>query len=366
MNQLTPVPAAVSIAAQVQVLATATGVPPYRFSQDEALALAGRQVPGFAHMTGVFANSGIVSRYSSVPLSWYETARGWRESNATYIDNALDLLEQVATRALADAGLKPDAVDALVLVSSSGIATPSLESRLANRMRFASHAQRTPIFGLGCAGGATGLARASQIARAMPGANVLLLVVELGGLNVHVNRESAALFISTALFGDGAAALLLRAGPPSHAGLAAAAPGMCAVGATGEHMWPDTGYVMGWEMMDDGLDLVLSGKLPKLTRDELLAPTQAFLARHGLSLDDIDGYIVHPGGPKVMESVRDALSLAPEALRHSAGVLRDYGNMSAATVLFVLERTLAAGAKGRHLLLSFGPGFTASFLLLDL
>ncbi len=361
MNQHMPVKAGQAFRhCGVGITSIATAVPPFRFSQEDAMARAAATVPAFAHMTGVFANSGIEARYSSVPLEWYETPRGWRESNAVYVENSLDLLQRVAMEALARAGRSAIDVGAVVLVTSSGLAIPSLEARLASRIGLSPAVQRTPVFGLGCAGGTTGLARAAQLARAMPGQDVLLLVVELGGLNVHVNQESAALFVSTALFGDGAAAVLLNA--PS----SSAAAGRGFVGATGEHLWPDTTWVMGWEVMDDGLDVVLSGRLPGFTRDELRPPLEAFLATAELTLADIEGYVVHPGGPKVMEAIEQALGLPADALRHSRSVLRDFGNMSAPTVLFVLERTIAAGARGRHLMMSFGPGFTATFAIVDL
>jgi len=363
MNQFHPVEARQArLLDRVGIRALETAVPPFWMSQDEAMRRAQARAPGFAHMAGVFANSGIERRYSSVPLDWYDTPRGWRESNAVFVENALLLLEQVATAALASARLDPRDIGATVLVTSSGLAIPSLESMLANRLGLSPLMQRTPIFGLGCAGGTTGLARAAQIARAMPGANVLLLVVELGGLNVEFNPESAAMFVSTALFGDGAAAMILR----SDAAPRDIAPSLAEVGATGEHMWRDTGYVMGWEVMDGGLDVVLSGTLPRFTRENLRPVVAEFLAMQGLGFSDLDGYVVHPGGPKVLEAVEGALGLDAAALRHSREVLRRCGNMSAPTVLFVLRETIAAGERGRHLMMSFGPGFTATFAIVDI
>ena len=363
MNQFNPVEARDAwLLGRVGIRAIETALPPFSMTQDEAMQRARARAPGFAGMAGVFVNSGIERRYSSVPLEWYDTPRGWRESNATFVGNALALLEEVAVAALASAGLDAADIGATVLVTSSGLAIPSLESMLANRLGFSPRMQRTPVFGLGCAGGTTGLSRATQIARAMPGANVLLLVVELGGLNVEFNPESAAMFVSTALFGDGAAALILR----SDAAPRDVAPSLAEVGPSGEHMWRDTGYVMGWEVMDNGLDVVLSGTLPRFTRENLKQAVDGFLETHSLGLADIDGYVVHPGGPKVLEAVEQALDIEPSALRHSREVLRRFGNMSSPTVLFVLRETVAAGQRGRHLMMSFGPGFTASFAIVDI
>lgn len=348
--------------ADVRVAALATAVPPFRFGQEEAMERVRRVVPGFAHMTGVFANSGIETRYSSVPLDWYDTRRGWGESNAVYVENALCLLEQAAAKALATAALMPHDISAIVLVSSTGLGVPSLDALLCNRMDFSPNVERTPIFGLGCAGGTSGLARASQIARARPGTNVLLLVVELGGLNVHFDPESAAMFVATALFGDGAAAVVLNASNTAEDGASA----LLRIGPSGEHLWRDSQAIMGWEIMDDGWAVVLSGALPQFVEERLRAAALDFLTRNGLTPDDIAGYVMHPGGPKVMAAVEAALDLPPAALMHARSVLRDYGNMSAPTVLFVLERTLKAGARGRHLMAALGPGFTASFAILEL
>lgn len=363
MNQLGPIlHESTRSLADVRVAALATAVPRYKFGQDEAMERVRRVVPGFAHMTGVFASSGIETRYSSVPLDWYDTRRGWRESNAVYVENALDLLEQAAGKALAGAALTPRDIDAIVLVSSTGLAVPSLDALLCNRMGFSPNVERTPIFGLGCAGGTAGVARASQIARARPGANVLLLVVELGGLNVHYDPESAAMFVATALFGDGAAAVVLNAPDAAKGGAGA----LLRVGPSGEHLWRASTSIMGWEIMDDGWAVVLSGTLPQFVEEHLRPATLDFLRQNSLTRADIDGYVMHPGGPKVMAAVETALGLPSNALSHARSVLRDYGNMSAPTVLFVLERTLQAGARGRHLMAALGPGFTASFAILEL
>jgi alkylresorcinol/alkylpyrone synthase len=187
---------------------------------------------------------------------------------------------------------------------------------------------------------------------------VLLLVVELCTINIRTSDRSIKNFISAALFGDGAAGLILRRGrngksPPR-------------IAAVGEHMWPDTEDMMGWSIEDDGFGVVLSPDIPRCARHQLRPALEGFLARHDLALHDLDGVIMHPGGRKILESVEAALDLPRQAFEHSWYVLANYGNMSSPTALFVLERALAAGASGRHLLAAFGPGFTISFALLHL
>jgi len=241
-----------------------------------------------------------------------------------------------------------------VAVSSTGVATPSLDAIVTNRLGMRPDVRRLPIFGLGCAGGVLGLARAADFVRIDPGAKVLLLVVELCGLAFRKDDRTKSGFISTALFGDGAAAALISGtgdGP--------------AFGAGGEHTWPDTLDVTGWDVEDDGLRAVLSADIPTLARTEMRGVTTEFLGRHGLDLAAIEHFICHPGGTKVLVALEEAFGLREGALAVSRGVLRDYGNMSGVTVLFVLERALREGATGRMLLTTLGPGFTAAFQLLE-
>ena len=255
-------------------------------------------------------------------------------------------------------GIDPDEIEAIVTVSTTGLAVPSLDAILANRLGLPATIERLPIFGLGCAGGVSGFARAARMAQSLPRGNVLLLVVELCTINCRNTDHSIKNFISTALFGDGAAALLLRRQSDGKA--------LPRLVASGEHMWRRSEYMMGWSIEDDGFGVVLSPDIPKCAREELRPAVDHFLARHGLVLSDLDGIIMHPGGRKVLEAAQTALALPDEALCHAWDVLAEYGNMSSPTALFVLQRTLSAGASGLHLLAAFGPGFTVSFALLDL
>ena len=312
----------------------------------------GRARDELARLLPVFGNAGIESRYSCVPLEWYEESHGWAEKNRLYLENAITLMESAALDCLSDAGLDVTDVDAVVSVSSSGIATPSLDALLAQQLRMRSDLQRLPIFGLGCAGGVLGLARAAAMAQASPDSKVLLLVVELCGLTFRRSDQTNGNLVATALFGDGAAAALVSTdgdGP--------------ALVSWGEHTWPDSLEVMGWRVEDDGLGVQFSRDIPALIDNHFRPALDDFLGRRGFGLADIGHFLCHPGGSKVMDALEQVFGLPPGGLGLSRDVLRDYGNMSAATVMFVLEK--AKGVEGRSLLSALGPGFSAGFMIVE-
>jgi alkylresorcinol/alkylpyrone synthase len=303
----------------------------------------------------MFGNTGIDRRYSCVPIEWYETLHEWPERNRVYLESAVDLLESATRRVLGQAGRRPDEIDAVVAVSTTGIATPSLDALLMERMNLRRNVQRLPIFGLGCAGGAIGLSRAAAIARTKPDALVLFLVVELCALCFRRDDFSKSNIVATALFGDGAAAALVSC----------ASNGVRIV-AGGEYTWPDSLDVMGWEVTREGFKAIFSRDIPELVTTQLHEVAVDFLATHSLRLRDVDCFVCHPGGAKVLDALEVAFELPPGSLRVARDVLREYGNMSAATVMFVLERTLGNGARWRRALVSaLGPGFTAGFTLLE-
>jgi alkylresorcinol/alkylpyrone synthase len=283
----------------------------------------------------------------------------WEERTESFRRNALDLLEQVTIKATEAAGVGLDAIDMIVTNTVTGLAIPSLDALLLNRLKLPPTVERLPMFGLGCGAGVAGLARAARLAHAKEGALVLFLTVDLCSLCLRVNDPSPAMFVSTALFGDGAAGLLLH---NTHGG-ARAGPRVL---ASGEWCWPGTEHIMGWDIKDDGFGIVLSPELPSLMKRELAPALYGFLDRNGLTLDDFNGFLFHPGGRKLLETMEEVLGLTGEQLRHSWEILRRYGNMSSATVLFVLEQAVRSGACGPHLLAAFGPGFSAYFLAVDL
>jgi alkylresorcinol/alkylpyrone synthase len=345
--------------AEARILSVATAVPPYVLGQadvmrriDYALGPRSREI---VRLLPMFGNTGIERRYSCVPMEWYEHLHDWPDRNRVYLESAVDLLEAATRQSLERAGRRAEEIDAIVAVSTTGIATPSLDALLMERMGLRRTIQRLPIFGLGCAGGAIGLGRAATLARETPDALVLLLVVELCALCFRRDDFSKSNIVATALFGDGAAAALLSC--------AGAGP---SVAGAGEYTWPDSLDVMGWEVTRDGFKAIFSRDIPELVNTQLRDVVAGFLAGHSLSLRDVDAFVCHPGGAKVLDALESAFELQPGSLRSAREVLRDYGNMSAATVMFVLERVLRDGAPWKRALVSaLGPGFTAGFTLLE-
>jgi len=344
--------------ADARILAVATAVPPHALGQADVtrrieLALGPRSRE-IVRLLPMFGNTGIEHRYSCVPIEWYEDLHDWPERNRVYLDSALDLLETATRRALERAGRRPDEIDAIVAVSTTGIATPSLDALLIERMNLRRDVQRLPIFGLGCAGGAIGLARAAAMARMNPRSLVLFLVVELCALCFRRDDFSKSNIVATALFGDGASAALV-----SSEGTGAR------IVAGGEHTWPDSLDVMGWEITGQGVKAIFSRDIPELVTAHLHDVVVEFLAKHSLALRDVDEFVCHPGGAKVLDALEVAFELKPGSLGTARDVLREYGNMSAATVMFVLERAFDDRAWKRALVSALGPGFTAGFTLLE-
>ncbi len=355
----------------VALTGMATAAPPHELRQPEVVrrvrALFGDRRLDIERLLPAFGNAGIETRRSCVPIEWYLSPSNWKARNALFIDNAVELLAEAAEAALAEAGLTCADIDGLVAVSTTGIATPSLEARLMERLPFRRDVARLPIFGLGCAGGVLGLSRAAMLAQGLAqtrgGGRVLCLVVELCGLTFRANDPSKSNVIATALFGDGAAAIVLdgSSAPPA----ARSDGSRLTLGAQGEYTWPQSLDVMGWDVEDDGLGVVFSRDIPALIRERMGPAADRFLARHGLTRADIDGYVCHPGGAKVVGALEEVFGLPDGGLSEARGVLKDYGNMSAVTVLFVLDRLRRAGMKGRYLMTALGPGFTAGFQILE-
>ena len=340
------------------LVSLATSVPPHTFLQKDVLAAAwdifGSRFPDYERFASIYTNTGIIKRHGVKPFDWYLTPRGWPERTEAFLEGAEALFIEVAGQALASAGIRAADVDTVVTVCSTGIATPSLDARVHRRMGFRSDVSRVPVFGLGCAGGASGLSIASRLAQARPGSNVLLVTIELCSLALRLDELTKANIIATSLFGDGAAAIVLRAGDG----------GETQIESTGEHLWPDTLDVMGWSVDPLGFGVILRRTVPEFVSSELKPALEQILARMRLSLADIGRFICHPGGAKVINAIETALALDQGTLDHEREVIADYGNMSAPTVLFILQRALANGLPARSLLTALGPGFTASCVAL--
>ena len=341
-----------------RILSLATAYPPHVLEQQRVVEAAGEVFSGdfsdFVRLVPIFENAGIETRHSCVPLEWYVEPHDFAERNRIYLENAVALLRQASSDCLREAGLSAGDIDMIVTVSSSGIATPSLDALLMAEMPFRRDVGRLPIFGLGCAGGVLGLSRAAALSRAQPGARILFLVVELCALTFRHGDRSKSNVVATALFGDGAGGAILSSegeGP--------------SITAWGEHCFPDSLGVMGWDVRNDGLAVLFSRHIPRIIRDEMGPVVREFLRKHGLGLAGVSRFLCHPGGAKVIDALEVVFELPDGGLADSRAVLREHGNMSAATVMFVLERALNDGAQGHLLLSSLGPGFTAAFALID-
>ena len=340
-----------------RLLALCTAEPSHTIRQSDARAEAARvfgRDPETDRLMAVFSNAQIETRHSCVPIEWYDQSRGWVERNALYLQIAVPLLERMTRQCLAQAGLEPTDIDAIVVVSTTGIATPSLDALLMERLPFRRDVQRCPIFGLGCAGGVIGLARAASLARAAPQSRILFLVVELCSLWFRRNDHSTSNIVASSLFSDGAAGAILSCrgkGPR--------------FGPAGEHTWSGSLEIMGWDVVEDGLKPIFSRDIPTLVRQNLRDAADDFLARHGLSLGDIGAFVCHPGGAKVVAALEDAFGLGAGDLVEARHVLQHHGNMSAPTVLYVLGAVLRKEPRCRMLLTAMGPGFSVGFLILD-
>jgi alkylresorcinol/alkylpyrone synthase len=343
------------------LLSVATASPPHTILQDAVAKAAGEafaaRYDDFDRLSRVFgASSGIVTRQSVQPLDWYRQPLGWPERTAAFVAGGRALFIDAARNALSAAGLRGNEVDTVVSVSSTGIATPSLEALAMEEMGFRPDITRVPLFGLGCAGGVTGVSIASRLAEARPGSNVLLVVVELCTIAFRLDALTPANIVATALFGDGAAACVLRAGDAEGA--------LGYVEATGEHTWPDTLDIMGWNVEPEGLGVIFAQAIPPFAHEHVGPAISGILARSGHTFADIDRFVCHPGGKRVVLALENALELAPGTLDHERAVLSAHGNMSSPTVLFVLDRVRQRGLPDRSVLNALGPGFTSSCVVL--
>jgi alkylresorcinol/alkylpyrone synthase len=282
-------------------------------------------------------------------------SHGWHDRNELYLKASESLFEEAATTAIEKADLGPQDIDGVVTVSTTGIATPSLDARVGPRIGLRDDIRRVPVFGLGCAGGVNGLATASRMAAAEPGSNWLFVTVETCSISIRLDSDDPAAVVATALFGDGAAAAVVTAGEHSLARITGSA----------EKLFPDTLRIMGWDVEDPGLAVVFDRAIPPFIEEHLAETVDEMCAKLGIERNDIDRLCCHPGGVKVIDAIETALDLNQGELNLEREVLNDYGNMSAPTVMFVLERLLKQGLPPRVLMTAFGPGFTCAGLMLE-
>jgi len=294
----------------------------------------------FDRLAGVFDNALIERRHTVAPIDWYREPHGWAERTDLYVGATEAMFVEAARSAIDGAGLTPAEIDGLVFVSTTGIATPSIDARVAPRLGLRPDVRRVPLFGLGCAG---------------LGNRWLFVTVETCSISIRLDSDDPAAIVATALFGDGAAAAVVST----------EGAGLARIAGAGEKLWPDTLGIMGWRVEDPGLAVIFDRAIPPFIEAQLATAVDDMLTALGLSRADIDRFCCHPGGAKVVDAIEGALGLAPRSLDLEREVLRDCGNMSAPTVLFVLDRLLARGLPGRVMMTAFGPGFTCAGLVLE-
>jgi alkylresorcinol/alkylpyrone synthase len=347
----------------MRIAAVASAFPEHYYAQKvlvEALQkYFGEKLANPQRLERIYSHMAVEGRYLTLPLSAYYKIASWGEANDAFIAAAPVLGEQSLRRALARAGLNAGEIDALIVVSVTGIASPSVDALLANRMGLSPNIKRVPIFGLGCVAGAAGISRAADYVRAYPGHVAALLAVELCSLTIQRDDLSIANLISAALFGDGAAAVLVTGSEREAEG-----PEIL---ATRSVFYPQTEYVMGWDISEKGFTIVLSPEVPVMVERHWAHDVDQFLGDMGLCRKDIGSWILHSGGPKVLEAMAATLKLPDGALQASWECLRRVGNISSVSVLLVLEEVMhhrrpAPGTYG--LLGAMGPGFCSELVLL--
>jgi alkylresorcinol/alkylpyrone synthase len=367
------------------VVAVEPVLPKHVYAQEAITAVVGPLVAPdparSALLRRMHANAGVVHRHLVLPLEEYAGLRSLGATNAVYLREGALLAEQACRLALSAAGLDAGDVDHVFTTSVTGVAAPSLDVLLSERLGLRNDVRRTPSFGLGCAGGAGGLARVHDHLLGRPGDVSLLLAVELCSLTLQHGDDSPANMVASGLFGDGAAAAVVVGaehplGAPTSAGPAAdRAAGASAGGRrrtatvvdTRSRLYPGTTGALGWEVRDTGFAIVLSAALPDLLGAHLLADVKGLLAEHDLVPAEVPTWVVHAGGPRVIDAVRDALELPEDAVRETRASLADAGNLSSASVLDVLARTLAhsdAPSGSPAVLMAFGPGVSCELVLL--
>lgn len=342
------------------ILGVGTAVPGHAISQSSVRDRARTHFTGLSdasreRLLRIYDNTGIEKRHWANDVEWYTTSRPFDERNAQWHELALDLAEEASRKALAAAGVEPSQVQAVVVVTSSGIATPSPEAHLIQRLGLPLSATRLPVWGLGCAGGAAGLARGAEMATLRPKGCVLVVAVELCSLTFNALDHSTSNVVASSLFADGAAAVVLghEGGPEIVGGFS--------------RLLPESYDVMGWDVVPEGLRVRFASSIPTLLRGELGSLIRDGLAEHGMTQEDVGMWILHPGGAKVLTAYEEALQADGPSIEASAHILRHYGNMSSPTVLFVLQHLLQQGKVQpgtNSVLLALGPGFAAEGVII--
>lgn len=351
-----------------KIMSVSSVKPKYEIKQQQAVeltrALFSEKFSNIERLLKVFDNGDIDTRHLCMPLSWFEKEHDFEERNDLYIKHAVDYGVQAVEKCLkaADTPVSSLEIDAIFFISSTGISTPSIEARIMNKIDFRDDVKRIPIWGLGCAGGAAGVSRAHEFCLAYPEANVLILTVELCSLTFQKDDYSKSNLVGASLFSDGIACVLMSGEKST---LKTTKPKPRVIASTSKFM-PDSEEVMGWDVKNSGLHVVFSKSIPAIITDWLGPFVHEFLADNDLSKSDIEHFVAHPGGKKVLQAYEKSLAFDEGKTTISRDILRENGNMSSPTVLYVLERFMEndpqTGDYG--LMAALGPGFCGELLLL--
>ena len=350
------------------IVSTKTGFPEYYYPQDMLLTAAQQECTRqkraslLKPVEQFYTNVKVQGRYLAWPLERYTEPTTFEERNNAYIETALQLGEQTICALLDEVHMPPQDIDQLTVISTTGIAVPALDARLMNRIPLSRGMKRLPLFGLGCLGGAAGIARTADYLQGHPAEAVILFAVELCSLTIQRDDLSLANLVASGLFGDGAAAVLMVG--DDHP---LARSGLPRVIDSQSHFFPKTEHIMGWDVTDSGFKVLLSADIAGLAQSEVRPIMEDFLGRHNLAIADIDHWLVHPGGPRVIQALEEGLGLPDEALSLSWESLAEAGNISSASVLQVLNKFTKCQEPGPGeygVLMAMGPAFSAELVLL--
>jgi alkylresorcinol/alkylpyrone synthase len=347
-----------------RLLSAGTALPPYELKRADARAIAARvfsEHPHINRLLKVFDSSGIDQRYFTTPPEWFLTKHAPESINRTYVESATDLSEAAVRRALERSSMTAADIDYLVYVNTTGLATPSIDARLMNRLGCRLDAAHMPVWGRGCAGGAAGIAHVSEYLRGKPDGVAVIVAAEFCGLTFLPGDLSKSNIVASALFGDGVGAAVVAGSQVDRSGLE--------IVQTRSRLFPDSLDIMGWNITSQGLQVVFNRRIPEIVREHAAEDLDALLHSAGVGRGDVVEYLYHPGGPKVLDAYREAYGLAGDEMSLSEAVLKDCGNMSSATLLFVLERFLLEQNRptdGYAVASALGPGFCSESLLLKL
>jgi alkylresorcinol/alkylpyrone synthase len=329
--------------------------------KEQARAMFSVEFPQVDRLIQAFDNTGIVTRNFVKPLSYYGETTTFKQRNDEYIKLSLQYSIEAIEAVIAKAAVDKNDITDILFVSTTGLATPSIDAMIINQMQLNQHINRTPVWGLGCAGGVSGMAKANMAAKANPDAVVLLVAVELCSLTLIKSDYSKSNFIGSSLFSDGIVACIVKG--DNHQ----VQKQQVTFKAASSKLYYDSLEVMGWDFREDGFKVVFSKDIPTFIHENIAGDIDAFLTKQGLQLSDIKNFVFHPGGKKVLDAYTDALKVGGDFLKNTREVMNDNGNMSSVTVLYVLEKFLATGFEdGYGLMLAMGPGFSSEMVLLDM